>query len=70
MNKFLTTIEGGDALSIGVDRDCDPRLDELFDKATAGKFRVKICLKNFGFAEHQENGTCGYGTLKLILKEI
>ena len=50
-------------MSIGFDRSCDRRKQELTNnKKIKGKYHVTIILKDlFGFAEHQEKGTCGLG---------
>ena len=63
MYKLLTSIRGGDDLSIGFDRDRNRRKGELANnKNIKGKYHMRICLKDtFGFAEHQEKATYGLG---------
>ena len=52
----ITSCKGSDDSSIGFDRDCGRRKDELTDnKNLKGKFHLRIFLKDvFGFAEPQE----------------
>ena len=63
MYKLLTSSKGSDDLSIGFDRDCTRRRNELTNKKTQkGQYHVRIYLKDvFGYAEYQEKGTYGLG---------
>ena len=63
MYKLITSSEGSDALSIGFDHSSGRRRDEMTkNKNVKGKFHLRIMLSDvFGFAEHQENATCGVG---------
>ena len=50
-------------MSIGFDRNRERRKNELSkNKSIKSKYHIGIYLKdNFGFAEHQEKGTYGFG---------
>ena len=63
MYKLITTAKGCDDLSIGFDRDCIRRRNELTNnKNMKGKYHVRIYPKDiFGFAEHHEKATYGLG---------
>ena len=55
MYKLLTSNKGSDDLSIGFDRSCDRRKQELTNiKNIKGKYHLRIYLKDiFGYAEYQ-----------------
>ena len=57
-------------LSIGFDRSRNRRKDELaLNKTVRGKYHLKIMLKDvFGFAECQEEATCGLGYKSTLTK--
>ena len=59
--KIITSAKDSDDFSIGFDRSCDRRRLEITNiKNRECKYHVRIMLKDvFGFAEHQEEGTCG-----------
>ena len=63
MYKLLISSKGSDDLSIGFDRICGRRKNELSNiKSIKGKYHIRIFPKDiFGFAEHQEKGTYGLG---------
>ena len=63
MYKLITTAKGCDDLSIGFDGDRTRRGNELTNnKNLKGKYHVRIYLRDvFGFAEHQEKATYGFG---------
>ena len=63
MYKLLTSARGCDDLSNCFDRSRDRRQRELTNnKNIKGNFHARINIKDiFGFAEHQEKGTCGLG---------
>ena len=63
MYKLLTSSRDSDNLSIGFDRNRGRRKNELSNnKNIKGKYQIRIYLKDiFGFAEHQEKGTYGFG---------
>ena len=63
MYKLLTSSKDGDDLSIGFDRNRGRRKNELTNNKTIkGKYHIRINLKDiFGYAEHQERGTYGFG---------
>ena len=63
MSKLLTSSKDSDDLSIGFDRNRGRRKNEISNnKSIKGKYHIRIYLKDiFGFAEHQEKGTCGLG---------
>ena len=61
--KLLTSSGNSDDLSVGFDRDRNRRKRELSNnKNIKGKYHMRIYLKDiFGFAEHQEKATYGFG---------
>ena len=61
MYKLITSSRDSDDLSIGFDRDCGRKQQELTNaKKIKGKFHVIIMLKEvFGFVEHLEKATDG-----------
>ena len=61
--ELITSLKDSDVLSIGIDRNPDRRQRELINnKKRKGKYHNRIMLKNiFGFAEHQEKATYGFG---------
>ena len=61
MYKLITTAKECDDLSIGFDRDCTRRRNDLTNnKIIKEKCHVRIYLKDvFGFAEHQEKAAYG-----------
>ena len=63
MYKLLSSSKDSDDFSIGFDRCRNNRKRELTDnKNIRGKYHIRIFLKVFfGFAEHQEKGTYGFG---------
>ena len=63
MYKLLSSSKGSDDLSVGFDRDCTRRRNELTNnKNIKGKNHVRIYLKDiFGHAEYQQKATYGLG---------
>ena len=63
MYKLRTSNKGSDDLFNGFNRDRNRRRDELTDnKNIKGNFHLRIMLKDaFGFVEHQEKTTYGFG---------
>ena len=63
MYKLLTSSKGSDDLSVGFDRDCTRRRNELTNnKNIKGKYHLRIYLKDiFGYAEYQQKATYGLG---------
>ena len=63
MYKLITSSKNSDDLSIGFDRCRNRREDELAqNKNVKCKYHVRIMLMDaFGFAEHQEKATYGFG---------
>ena len=63
MYKLIESSEDSYDLPNSFHRDIEPRERELTNnKGTKGNFQERIYLKDvFGFAEHQENATCGPG---------
>ena len=61
--KIISSAKYSDDLPIGFDPDRNRRQNELsINKNMKGKFHVSIMLKDvFGFAEHQEKATYGFG---------
>ena len=61
--KLLLSSRCSDDLSIGFDRDCNRRKQELTNnKNIKGKYHMRIYLKDIsGFAEHQQEATYGLG---------
>ena len=59
MYKLITSARSSDDLSIGFDRDCGKRQQDLTNNGNIkGKHHVKIMpWDDFGFVEHQENAT-------------
>ena len=70
LHKLISISRDSDDLSIGFHRSKGVREKELTDnKTTKGNYHVRTFLKdNFGFAEHQDNCTCGLG-YKLTLQK-
>ena len=63
MHILITSAKDFDDLSIGFDRDCNRRRNELNNNKN---IKVNILVRNllmdvFGFAEHQEKATYGLG---------
>ena len=71
MYKLKTSSKNSDDLSIGFDRSCAKRREEMTNnKNKKGKFHLRFMLKDvFGFAEYQEKTTYGLG-YKLTLTRI
>ena len=69
MYRVITSSKDSDDLSIGFDRCCDTRRQELTNnKNFEGKYHIRNYLRDFfGFAEHQETATYGLG-YKLTLE--
>ena len=63
MYKLLSSSRGSDDLSIGFDRSCDRRKQELSNnKNIKSKNHLRIYLRDiFGFAEYHDKGTYGLG---------
>ena len=63
MYKVKTKAKDSADLSLGSDRSCDRRKQELpNNKIIKGKYHLRIKLKDvFGFAESQEKATHGFG---------
>ena len=63
MYKLVTSSKDGDDLSIGFDRNRERRKNEFSNNKTIkNKYYIRIYLKDiFGYAEHQEKGTYGFG---------
>ena len=63
MYKLITSSKNSDDLSIGFDRSMARRRDEMTNnKNVRGKSHLRIFLRDiFGFAEHQEKATYGFG---------
>ena len=61
--KLITGAKYSDDLSIGFDRDRNRRREELtIKKHINGKHHLtKMLTDVFGFAEHQEKGSFGFG---------
>ena len=72
MYKLLTSSRGSDGLSIGFNRSRDRRQRELTNnKKTKAKNHVTIMLKDiFGFVEHQEKATYGFGYNLILTRNI
>ena len=70
MYKLLSSSKESDDLSFGFDRSRDRKKRELANnKNIKGKYHLRIYLgDNFGFAEHQETATYGFG-YKLTLTQ-
>ena len=63
MYKLITSSKGSDDLSTGFDRSSARRQEEITNnKNVKFKFHLRLMLKDvFGFAEHQEKATYGFG---------
>ena len=63
MYELISSSRGSDDLSIGFDRGCGRRKDELaINKIIKGEYHLRIMRKEvFGFAKHQEKATYGLG---------
>ena len=61
--KLITSNKGSDDLSIGFDRDCNRRRDELTNNKNVNyKYHLRNLFRDiFGFAEQQEKATYGLG---------
>ena len=59
--KLISSAKDSDDLSIGVDRNCDRRGNELtINEYKIGIYHLRIMLKDvLGFAKHQEKATHG-----------
>ena len=68
--KLLSSAKDTDELSMGFDRNRDRRqLEMTNNKKIKGKYHVGIMLKDiFGFVEHQEKATYGFGYKLTITK--
>ena len=67
--KLITSIKDSNNLSVGFDRSCNRRKDELaLNKNIKNKYNLSIMLKDvFGFVQRQKKATYGLG-YKLTLK--